>query len=394
MGYHPETFKIKLISNSLVAVKPRQFWIGICLTALLAAFQPVPDSPAAILSAKPVSASAPALFDLRSGGHIPMPVDTPAAHASHLVALPDTHTSSLAAAWFAGERESAPDVRIAFSHFDRELQQWAPARIIATREAIGTDLGYGIRRLGNPVLWLDADKRMHMYVVGTGLGGWAAARIIHLTQTGDPHALDAPHFVAKQTLPLSWLWNTSHLVRNSPLPLANGGMALPAYFELGAKYPVLARISGSGEFEGVSRISRRRNLLQPAIVPVSDLHWRAYMRAAGGAQRIAVAETRNGGRGWSDLPDLPLSNPNAAVAALQVGRQTILAFNPEPGTRSVLALAASDNDNPWTVIHELERGKPTEEFSYPSLAWADDYLWVSYTDRRAQIAWQRFRMKD
>ncbi len=323
-----------------------------------------------------------------------MPADTPAAHASHLVPLSAKHSSSLAAAWFAGERESAPDVRIAFSHFDREQQQWSPARFIASREAIGTDLGYGIRRLGNPVLWLDAEDRIHMFVVGTGLGGWAAARIIHLTQTGDPHALDAPSFVAKQALPLSWLWNTSHLVRNSPLPLADGSMALPAYFELGAKYPVVAHLSTTGEFTGLTRISRRRNLLQPALVPVNDLHWRAYMRAAGGAQRIAVAETRDGGRHWSDLPDLPLSNPNAAVAALQLGRQTILAFNPEPGSRSVLALAAADNDGPWTTVHELARGKPTEEFSYPSLAWADNSLWVSYTDRRAQIAWQRFRLKD
>ncbi len=113
---------------------------------------------------------------------------------------------------------------------------------------------------------------------------------------------------------------------------------------------------------------------------------------SGGAQRIAVAESNDSGRHWRDLPDLGLPNPNSATAAIGVGNATVLAFNPEMNSRSVLSLALSNNGLNWAKEIDLERGNPGDEFSYPSLAWADDSLWVSYTNRRQKISWQRFVM--
>ena len=61
-------------------------------------------------------------------GLIPMPEGVPAAHASSLVALPQTHPlhaqKAVAAFWFAGTRESGADVQIAASTFDRATQAW------------------------------------------------------------------------------------------------------------------------------------------------------------------------------------------------------------------------------------------------------------------------------
>lgn len=319
-----------------------------------------------------------------------MPTDTPSAHASSLVTLPNPHPSALAAAWFAGERESAPDVRIALSSFDRGSQQWTPARYIVDRESLGAALGFGIRRLGNPVLWRDNNDRLHLFVVGTGPGGWAASRIIHLQQKGESSNLDHIEFQPRQVLPLSWFWNISHLVRNSPLSLVDGGMVLPVYFEVGAKYPAIARFSAEGDFTGIARISARRNLLQPALVPIDKQHWLAYMRMSGGTQRIAAAETRDGGRHWRDLPDLPLPNPNAAVAAVRVGNVHALAFNPSINSRATLSLAFSKDGRDWSTVADVEQGAPGDEFSYPSLAWAEDALWVSYTNRREKISWKRY----
>ena len=319
-----------------------------------------------------------------------MPAGAPSAHASSLVALSNHHTSAVAAAWFAGERESAPDVRIAFSSFDRASQQWAPARYVVDRELLGASLGFGIRRLGNPVLWRDANDRLHLFVVGTGPGGWAASRIIHLQQQGNSSLLDDIGFKPRQVLPLSWFWNISHLVRNSPLPLADGGAVLPVYFEVGTKYPVIATLSASGDFTGIARISSRRNLLQPALVPIDEQHWLAYMRMSGGTQRIASAETLDGGKHWRDLPDLPLPNPNAAVAAIRVGGTHALAFNPSINSREVLSLALSEDGRNWNTVAQIEKGTAGDEFSYPSMAWADDALWVSYTNRREKISWKRY----
>ncbi len=321
-----------------------------------------------------------------------MPEDAPSAHASSLATLSNHNPAALAAAWFAGERESAPDVRIAFSSFDRATQQWTRAQYVVDRASLGASLGFGIRRLGNPVLWKDNSDRLHLFVVGTGLGGWAASRIIHLQQISDTSSLDQIAFQPRQVLPLSWFWNISHLVRNSPLPLAEGSMVLPVYFEVGAKYPIIAKFSADGDFTGMTRISSRRNLLQPALVPMDEQHWLAYMRMSGGAQKIAAAETLDGGQHWRDLPDLPLPNPNAAVAALSIGNVHALALNPSINSRDALSLALSTDGRTWSTVAEVEKGTPGDEFSYPSLAWADNALWISYTNRREKISWKRYEL--
>lgn len=322
-----------------------------------------------------------------------MPPETPSAHASTLAPLASTHPASVAAAWFAGERESAPDVRIAFSSFDKATQRWTPATFIVDRHTLGDQLGFGIRRLGNPVLWRDDRERLHLFVVGTGIGGWATSRIVHLQQTADSRDAPMPRFQAHAVLPLSWLWNLSYLVRNTPLILADGAAVLPIYFELGSKYPALARFDRAGNFVGVTRISDKTNLLQPALLPLDERHWLAYMRMSGGSQRIALAETRDAGEHWQDLPDLPLSNPNASVAVINVGGTALLTHNPSSHGREHLVTSISSDGREWIAAAELARGVTGDEYSYPAMLWHEDSLWISYTDRRRRIAWQRFSIE-
>jgi predicted neuraminidase len=328
-----------------------------------------------------------------ASGAIPMPPNTPSAHASTLAPLSARNTSSVAAAWFAGERESAPDVRIVFSSFDKADQRWTPARFVVDRHQLGRQLGFGVRRLGNPVLWLDDEERLHLFVVGTGVGGWATSRIIHLQQTDDTRDAPYPRFEPSAVLPLSWLWNLSHLVRNAPLVLGDGAVALPVYFELGSKYPAVARLDRDGNFVGITRISRKTHLLQPALLPLNEHHWLAFMRMSGGSQRIALAETLDAGAHWHDQPDMALPNPNASVAAVNADGIHALTFNPSVHGRDNLVTATAADGRVWNVAAELARGPTGDEYSYPAMLWHDGALWVSYTDRRRQIAWQRFTIQ-
>lgn len=326
-------------------------------------------------------------------GTIPMPADTPHAHASSLLALPAAHPSTLLAFWFAGARESAADVQIAASHFERATQQWSAARFVVNREALGRQLGFGVRRLGNPVAWLDGQGRVHLFVVATGLGGWAAARIVHLRQSSEGQDFAALSFEVVRLLPLSWLWNTSFLVRTAPLPLQDGGMVLPAYFELGIRYPVALRFDASGKFLGLVRISRRSYLLQATLLPLSKSHWLALMRNRRPDAKVAQAQTVDGGQSWADLPDLTLSNPDSSVAALALspGRM-FLVHNSSPHARNALDLSQSSDGKMWSLAQALAHGEGADEYSYPALAWADGSLWVSYTEQRQRIAWQRFSL--
>lgn len=336
-------------------------------------------------------------FTALASGHIPMPANTPAAHASTLVAMPADSPAAVLAFWFAGQRESAPDVQIAFSWFDRASQAWQPARYVVNKEVMGEQLGFGLRRLGNPVGWRDAQGRIHLFVVATGLGGWAAGRVLHLKQKESLLAgvasLSAMNFEAVRVLPLSWLWNTSHLVRSAPLALADGGMVLPLYFELGIKYPVVARFGPAGEFRGLERLSTRGTLLQPTLVMQDATHWLAFLRDHGPARKVAVTGTADAGHTWQDLPNLALPNPDASVAGLGLGPNLmVLAYNPSTTGRQKLDLSASANGQDWHTVATLAQGHENSEYSYPAMTWSDDSLWVSHTDQRQRIAWTRLKL--
>ncbi len=351
--------------------------------------------PAAQAVGLPVaSGAAPALAaPLRraAGGTIPMPDNTPAAHASSLLALPASHAAAVMAFWFAGTRESAPDVQIAASQFERASGRWTPARFVLNRHDLGAELGFAVRRLGNPVAWLDQQGRIHLFVVATGLGGWAAARVVHLRQRGDSADLAQLSFAPVQVLPLGWWWNTSFLVRNAALPLADGGMVLPVHFELGIKWPMALRFDATGRFLGAERMSTRRHLLQASLLPLGPAHWIGLMRDQRPEGRVTVAQTRDAGRSWQDAPDLALVNPDASVAGLALApNRLLLAHNSSPHDRSQLDLSQSADGLHWQQVQPLVHDSPGKEYSYPALAWADDSLWVSYTDQRRRIAWQRF----
>lgn len=344
---------------------------------------------AAQAAVAPGQASAPGRWVQRARGSIPMPEGVLAAHASDLLAMPAAHAAALTVFWFAGDRESAPNVQIAASQFDRSTQAWTAPQFVVNRHAVGDALGAGVRRIGNPVAWIDATGRMHLFVVGTGWGGWAASRIVHLRQASafnDP----ALRFEPLGVLPMSWLWNLSYLVRTAPLPLADGGMVLPAYFELGSKTPVALRFGAQGDYLGMVRISQRTFTLQPALLALGPSHWTALMRDHGDHGKIRVAETLDGGATWREGADLPLDNPDAGIATLSVGAQHLLAFNPSSSDRQTLRLASSSDGVSWSTVEDLERAGPGYEYSYPAMAWADQSLWVSYTDRRKRIAWRRF----
>jgi len=322
-----------------------------------------------------------------------MPEGAAAAHASSLLPMPGDPSVAMTVFWFSGERESGPLVQIAASQWDRATQAWSAPRFVVNRHTMGDRLGFGLRRLGNPVAWRDGQGRIHLFVVATGWGGWAASRILHLRQSSASQSLQALEFEPLGTLPLSWPWNISYLVRNAPLPLEDGGMVLPVHFELGWKIPAALRFDANGDFRGIVRMSARNYLLQPTLLVQTPRRWLALMRDERPHGKIGVARTDDGGQHWSDLPALTLDNPDSAVGGMALGPgQLVLAHNSSLGSRAQLDLSHSADGTHWSRVQTLEQGGPDDEFSYPALAWADDGLWISYTVDRKYLAWQRFAL--
>ena len=321
-----------------------------------------------------------------SASLIPMPQGVPSAHASSLTAMP---RDEMMVFWWAGSRESGPDVKVYASHWKDD--KWGPPREIASRSSLGAALGFGIRRIGNPVAWTARDGTINLFVVATGLGGWSASRVVHLVSSNRGES-----FEVKRLLPMSPIFNTSVLVRTTPIGLANGGWWLPAYFELGIKYPMIMAFDDDGDPQWLARIGERTTTLQPAVVPVSAFEAHAWMRDASDERRVQQAFSRDGGISWEDLPSLDLPNHSTSVAALRLtgGGYLLLHNHVTDGgsSRNILRLSISKDARSWEHLFDVARGHPGEEFSYPTLQQVDDELHVTYTSRRAAIAHHVYRI--
>jgi predicted neuraminidase len=365
----------------------------VILLALDSAVRLPAPAPAAAAMVQHTKRSPEMTLFLTGQGTLPVPEDAPSAHASNLTRMADGHTWQLLALWFAGSREAAPDVRIAASFLDRASGSWSAARYVLDRHGLAALAGFGFSRLGNPVGWLDTQGRLNVLVVATGLGGWAAARIVHV-RLADPVDLSRePRWEYLGVLPLSWFWNTSFLVRNPPLPLQDGGMVLPVHFELSRSYPVALRFDADGRLLDVVRMSQRTDIMQPSIVAIAPDHWLAYLRNTSSERLVAVSETTDAGRSWSDQPSLGLHNPDSAVVALALASDhLVMAHNHQPDGRNTLHLSASFDGRVWRPVETPAQGDAHAEYSYPALVWSDGGLWLSYTDRRRQIAWQRYEI--
>ncbi|MET0981411.1 MAG: sialidase family protein [Telluria sp.] len=342
-------------------------------------------APSALTLAASASTGQASLTEI-ANSLIPMPQNTPSAHASTLAPVP----GGMLAFWWAGSRESGPDVKVYAARSAKGT--WGTPWEVASRESLGRALGFGVRRIGNPVAWTAPDGKVHLYVVATGLGGWAASRVVHMVS---PDA--GVNFTVRRVLPLSPLFNTSVLVRTSPVALANGGWWLPVYFELGIKYPMLMAFDANGEPSRLGRIGARMSTLQPAIVPISTTEVRAWMRDASDEQRVQHAYSRDGGASWQDLPALDLPNHSTSLAALRLSSGEILMLHNHVAaggsSRSILRLSISKDGHAWRTIDDIASGKAGDEFSYPTMHQVGNELHVTYTHQRQAIAYRAYRIQ-
>ncbi len=319
-------------------------------------------------------------FIPRSATLLPKPPNAPSAHASAITPLPG---GRMAAFWWAGSRESGPDVKVYSSHW--ENGKWTRPWEVASRESLSAALGYGVRRVGNPVAWAAADGRINLYVVATGLGGWAASRIVQMVSDDQGKS-----FAVKRVLPMSPLFNTSTLVRTTPVALADGGWLLPAYFEMGIKYPLMLAFDQGGDPRWISRIGSRISTLQPTIVPFSSSEVHAWMRDSSGEQRVQHARSSDGGVNWDDLPALSLPNQSTSLSALRLSNGSIALLHnhvlPGGSDRNVLRLSTTNDGRNWTRVTDIAHGSAGEEYSYPDLHQVGGELHITYTSRREAIA--------
>lgn len=198
-----------------------------------------------------------------------LPNPFPSAHSSSITDLGDR----LLVAYFAGSREGASDVKIMAHFVDKSTLYSTPPQAILSAQSLSNLTGKFIKKLGNPLIFKDANGIVHFFVVGVSLGGWATSKIYHLQLSDDLETL-----TLRNELRLGLLGNFSHLIRTPPLSLENGGFMLPLYHELARKYPLVAFFDKDGNFSHALRLNHLKNQLQPTIVALNERECLAFFR--------------------------------------------------------------------------------------------------------------------
>ena len=180
--------------------------------------------------------------------------------------------------YFAGSREGARDVGIYQSFFTFEshnkathnksvesLGSWSEPHRLLDAQKLSQLSGKFIKKLGNPIAFVDRQNRVHLFVVGVSLGGWATSKIYWLRLD---FTLSNLSFVKE--LHLSPFFNFSHLVRTPPMLKEDGGFILPIYHELANKYPLLLDFSPTLQLDSITKPLELHSQLQPSFIALDS----------------------------------------------------------------------------------------------------------------------------
>ena len=329
-----------------------------------------------------------------SKASIPSPISTwlpetaaPSVHAASLIALKD---GAIRAFWFAGSREGAADVVINSAVLDPKLSHWSAPTVVMDRVSAEKSLSRYIAKLGNPVPARMADGRLQLFFVTVSIGGWAGSSISSVISDDEGLTWGNP-----QRLIGSPLINLSTLVKSPAIAFADGRLGLPAYHEWIGRFGEFLRLD-AGQVIDKRRMSSGQGAIQPLVFVNDDQDATAYFRqtrGAGQAKQVPVSQTLNAGQSWQSDADLPIANPNSAVAGLRLnsGARILVLNNIEAGRYRLALMMADAKSSQWQVIEVIEDdealSEQRKEFSYPYLISADG------NDAHLVYTWDRKKIR-
>ena len=223
----------------------------------------------------------------------------PFCHAATAVELPQ---GDLLAAWYAGSREGARDVAILAARLPAGARHWSRPFVVADTLD---------RSDGNPVLFVDPVGTVVLFYV-TMLGdGWDTCQVKYKTSSDYGHAWDIERILRREP---GWM------VRNKPIRLPNGDLALPMYDERDwHSFVLLSEDGGRSWFPG-GPIRAEHGAIQPTLALRRDGSVVAYLRRGPGDPecRLWQAISRDDCRTWEAPTRTALPNPNASVDVVRL----------------------------------------------------------------------------
>lgn len=307
----------------------------------------------------------------------------PSAHGSTIARRQD---GELIAAWFGGTKENDPDTVVLYARKPAGAAEWQDIRPVAGMNVL--------RPYGNAALFVEPSQdgeqgeRIWLFFIrseGRHGRGWCDDCMSYVTSSPD----GGWTWAEPRLLKYQW----SFLIKNKPMRLSTGELAIPAYSDR-ENNSVLCTYDDRLDrwsFHGPVPMPDGIGVIQPALVHYPDGGLQMYFRTGHG--RIWTSSSSDAGRTWSMASPTELPNPSAGIdaVALPDGRLAV-AYNPTTKGRSPLWLRISeDRGATWGDPLTLEDGEG--EYSYPAvIAEGDDTLHITYTHRRTRVAYAEIRV--
>lgn len=290
----------------------------------------------------------------------------PSCHASTIV---ETTNQTLVAAWFGGTAESAPDVGIYLSRYERG--HWT-APVEVADGVLSIQQRYPCY---NPVLF--QPKRgplMLFYKVGPGPQKWWGMLMTSKDQG--------------RTWTRPWRLPEGILgpIKNKPIQLADGSILCPSSTEAPSwriKFERTADLGHTWTSTEPLNDGKEIGAIQPSVLSLGPSHLHALGRTQQG--RIFSIDSTDGGQTWGTMKLTQIPNPNSGIDAtkLQDGR-FLLVYNATEQGRTPLNVALSSDSYTWHSLLALE--DTPGEYSYPAVIQTHDgKIHITYTWNRKRI---------
>lgn len=287
--------------------------------------------------------------------------EVPTGPYKHPAAMTELDNGDLYLVYFGGEGEYARDTAVFGARRAAGTATWTTPTVLARDP---------FRSVGNAVIWQAPDTVVWLFYVVRYGDTWSSSRIQAKVSRDRAATWSDPFPIALEA---------GMMVRNRPIVLAEGGYLLPVYLEKGQDTEEVGADSTSrflyfdvatNVWSERGAISSSRGNIQPAVVEVSPGHLIAYCRRGGGygptEDGWAVrAESRDGGRTWTEGTDSAFRNPNSALEFLKLqSGNLLLVFNDHMWKRTPL-VAALSTDGDRTYGHRREIGADDSGYAYP-----------------------------
>ena len=304
-------------------------------------------------------------------------------HASTICPLPD---GQIAAAWFGGTHEKAPDVAVWFSR--RVNGVWSRPVIAADAEHVPC---------WNPVLFLDGDRLLLFYKVGNEIPSW---------QTFVKESLDFGESWSKERELVPGDFGGRGPVKNKPIRLADGAILAGASTEEGCWDCFADRSEDGGKtWKRSANVPidhaklKGMGIIQPTLWQSKDGSVHMLIRSSEGV--IYRSDSADGGRNWCPAypTDLPNNNSGIDLTRLEDGR-LVLVCNPVLGNWAartpIVFQVSSDDGQTWgtpQILDHVTEGTCGIDagFSYPAVVARENEIFLTYTWKRKNIAYWRIQ---